>query len=58
MFQILISNMMLFSFSNLRFTVPGQVSNMAIIEVKMVTGWIPDEKTLKEVRFLISRSNV
>ncbi|XP_064607902.1 alpha-2-macroglobulin-like isoform X2 [Liolophura sinensis] len=32
-----------------RFTVSGQVSNMAIIEVKMVTGWIPDEKTLKDL---------
>ena len=26
------------------------VSNMALLEIKMVTGWVPDKKTLEKAR--------
>ena len=32
-----------------RFTGPGGVSNMAIVDVKMVTGWIPVKDSLKKL---------
>jgi hypothetical protein len=37
--------------SIVRFTGPGGVSNMAIVDVKMVTGWIPVKDSLKKVIF-------
>lgn len=32
-----------------RFTGPGGVSNMAIVDVKMVTGWVPVKDSVKKV---------
>ena len=45
-------NIIHFKISIVRFTGPGGVSSMAIVDVKMVTGWIPVKDSLKKVIFL------